>query len=251
MRKKSQSRKKDDPSIKLAQFMAKAGVASRRASEELIRNGHVHVNGKMERNVATRVIPGEDEVKFAGSVLEVEKHVYYLLHKPKGFTCTAKDRHADKLAVDLLRIPNSERVFNIGRLDKNSEGLLLFTNDGDFANMITHPRHGLRKTYIVNVDGPVRAERLKRLQSGIVDRGDKLIAESVEVLRRTRAGGVIQVVIREGKKREVRRLCKAAGLKVSRLVRTAIGPLQMDDFRPGFHRKLTSAELDSLRKAAK
>ncbi len=234
----------------MAHFLAGAGVASRRASEKLIKAGEVEVNGRVIRELGTRVDPATDRVCYRGRELKLPELRYYLLHKPKGYTCSAADPHAEKLAIELLELSPAERVFSIGRLDRDSEGLLLFTNDGQLANRLTHPRYGVEKTYLVNFAGRIAAADLRRLEQGVEDDGELLQARSAEVLKRSAAGGILKIVVGEGRKREVRRMCRRLGCRVERLLRTGFGPLELGEFRPGFWRELTPDELLQLQAAA-
>jgi 23S rRNA pseudouridine2605 synthase len=238
-------------SIKLGHFMAKAGVASRRACEALIRSGEVAVNGKLVITPAERIDPKTDMVRYQGYNLSIPERVYYLLHKPKGYTCTASDPTAKRLAVDLLEIPPGLRVFNVGRLDRDSEGLILFTNDGDFSDHIAHPRRGIDKEYVVHVQGDVNGKHLQRMEHGIRDRNELLKADKASLVRKRSNGAVIRIIISEGKNREVRRMCMGVGLQVRRLIRTRIGPLTMGKLNPGFNRPLTADEIQALWDAGK
>jgi len=174
--------------------------------------------------------------------------VYILLHKPKGYTCSSSDGHAKRLAIELLDIPPTLRVFNVGRLDRDSEGLILFTNDGDFADKIAHPRNGVEKEYVVHVVGEVNGTVLQKMERGIRDEGELLKARKAAMTKKRSNGAVLKIVLREGKKREVRRLCKRVDLEVRRLIRVRIGALKMGKFSPGFHRELTAEEFQSLLK---
>lgn len=233
----------------LARYLALAGVGSRRANEGLIRAGRVLVNGEVCADVTRRVVPGRDRVACDGRDLDLEPKRYVLLHKPRGYTCSAADRHADKLALDLLAdVP--ERLFSVGRLDRDSEGLLLFTNDGDWANRLTHPRYGVEKTYCVTVQGRVTPEALPAMLAGIEDDGELLRATVARVRTPRPDGAVLEIRVREGRKREIRRLCERVGLRVRRLLRTGFGPLELGTFAPGTWRDLTAAEVTRLKEAA-
>ncbi len=233
-------------SIKLGHFMAKAGVASRRACEEIIRKGHVTVNGTFVITPAERIDPHTAVVHYQGLQLSIPDKAYMLLHKPKGYTCTASDPNARRLAVELLELPPNLRVFSIGRLDRDSEGLILFTNDGDFSDHVAHPRRGIEKEYVVHVQGEVNGMHLQRMERGMRDRGELLKADKAGIIRKRSNGAVIRVIISEGKKREVRRMCKGVGLEVKRLIRVRIGPLKMGKLNPGFSRRLTADEVQAL-----
>ena len=175
----------DDPSsangnMVLARFLARAGLGSRRACEKLIGAGDVTVNGTVVTTPATRVIPGTDDVRYRGQSLCLQRAVYYLLHKPVGYTCSSSDPNADRLAIDLIAPPDDVRIYSIGRLDRDSEGLLLFTSDGDLAYGLTHPSFEVPRTYLVDVTVPVSDTAIEKLQTGIVDRNETLRALRVD-----------------------------------------------------------------------
>ena len=213
--------------------MAKAGLGSRRACEQLIADGGVTVNGMKISSPAERVVPGDDVVSYKGKTLSLPDKVYIL---------------AKRLAIELLDLPQHLRVFNVGRLDRDSEGLLLFTNDGDFADKIAHPRNTIEKEYHVHVVGDINGTVLKKMESGLRDQGEYLKVSKAALTKKRANGGVLKLVLTEGKKREIRRICKRVGLDVRRLIRVRIGDLKMGKFNPGFHRELTAEELSSLYK---
>ncbi len=233
--------------IVLASFMAQAGVASRRRCQTLIQNGEVRVNGTISRELTTFVSPKDDEVSYRNRRLEIAKPKYLLLHKPRGYTCSASDKHASKLALDLLPQNPGERLFSVGRLDKDSEGLLIFTNDGTLAQHLTHPSFEVTKTYHVDVFGQIKRTDLLALKSGISDAGDLLKAVSARVLKSNHVGATLEIIVKEGKKREIRRMCKHLKYRVSRLRRVAVGSLRLGAFKPGFSRELTAKEVRALK----
>ena len=236
--------------VVLASFLAQTGRGSRRRCAALIEAGQVTVDGAVVTLPGTRFDPARAVVCVGGQPVQAQALHYRLLHKPRGYVCTLSDPYAKRLVTELLPLPPGLRLFPIGRLDRDSEGLLLFTNDGDLANRLLHPRYGLTKEYEVTVHGRIRPEALARLTAGIEDLGERLRAQSVEVVERGAAGGVLRVVVAEGKKHEVRRLCRHARLRVERLVRVRFGPLALGEFRPAFQRELTAAEVAALRAAA-
>ncbi len=231
---------------RLSKFLAQSGVASRRACDVLIQDGRVTVNGEVVLTPFTRVDSETDEVAVDGKVCRSEEKKYYVvLNKPRGYVCTSKDRYADKLALDLIDLP--VRLFSVGRLDKDSEGLILFTNDGDFAQRVGHPSYNITKKYLVTIGGSFRGEDGKVLEKGIRDNGEMLKATSVRFLRKTRQGRtVLEFVLNEGKNREIRRMCDYMGWQVKRLERVAIGKLQLGKLKTGEWRELTPAELKSF-----
>ncbi len=230
---------------RLAKYMASVGVASRRSCEQLIVDGFVTVNGVPVTSPAFNVKPGEDEVCFNGKVLGKpnSERVYIMLNKPAGYTCSAKDSHAKELVYQLIP-ERFGRVFTIGRLDRDSEGLLLLTNDGDFAQRLMHPSQRVLKRYLVECEGQFTTSMRRALLDGMYDNGEFLHALDVEEKSIRRGHCLLIFTLGEGKKREVRRLCKDVGLKVLRLQRIAIGELKLDESLPlGGWRQLSADEL--------
>jgi 23S rRNA pseudouridine2605 synthase len=232
----------------LSKYLAACGVASRRAAAEIVKSGHVTVNGTVCNDPGYRVSP-EDSIAVDGNPIAVEKKVWLMLHKPAGYVCSSADPHAEKLAIELVHPLTQVRVFSVGRLDRDSEGLILFTNEGELANQLLHPSHGVRKTYEVSCRGTVTDDRLSELTDGIVDEGERLTAQSVERLSAAPGCTALRITVSEGKKREVRRMCTYLGLRVERLVRTIFGPLTLDRLPSGEARQLTAEELAALRRA--
>ncbi|HEY7660384.1 MAG TPA: pseudouridine synthase [Actinomycetota bacterium] len=236
------------PPERLQRSLARAGFGSRRACEELIESGRVLVNGRTAE-LGDRVDPATDEVSVDGRKVSVDPALRYLvLHKPRGVTTTMRDPHAER---DLTRLlPSGPRVFPVGRLDRDTEGLLVLTNDGDLAHRLAHPRFGVEKEYLAEVDGQPSNRRLAALRRGVeLDDG---VARAVEA--RTVGGSgrraAVRVVMAEGRKREVRRMLDAVGLPVRRLVRTRVGPVRLGRLRPGETRELTPDEVRALYRAA-
>jgi 23S rRNA pseudouridine2605 synthase len=224
--------------------LAGAGVASRRVCEELIMDGRVRVNGAVA-GVGARVDPDNDVIEVDGAVVATNPDlVHYLLHKPAGVVTTARDTHGRPTVVDL--VPAEPRVFPVGRLDAETEGLLVLTNDGELTHRVTHPSHGVEKEYLAEVVGtPTRGE-LRRLRQG-VELEDGLTAPAkVSVV----GDGVLRLVLHEGRNRQVRRMCEAVGHPVTRLVRTRIGPITDTKLKPGEWRHLARDEVAALAKAA-
>lgn len=231
--------------LRLQKFLADAGVASRRASEQIVLEGRVAVNGVVVRVLGSKIDPARDEVTVDGKFVRAHKKLYVVLHKPKGCVCSKKDEHDRMTVYDLL--PKEWQIVNsVGRLDFASEGLLFLTNDGDFALHLTHPRYGVRKRYRVTVEGKVDGEILNRFTNGIFQGGEKLKAERAWLLTATKAESVVELELAEGKNREVRRLFESQGLLVRRLVRTQIGKIKLAELRPGKWRTLTPTEIKTL-----
>lgn len=221
--------------------MAKAGIASRRQCEEVILAGRVSVNGQVVSRLGTRVDPGRDRILLDGEPVRFEEQVYLAFHKPKGMICSSRDTHGRPQVIDAVKHLDL-RLYSVGRLDLDSEGLILLTNDGDFANRILHPREAIEKVYRVILDRPVQDEALNALREGI-DLGD--FRTSPARVRRM-ADLEVEIVITEGKKRQVRRMFDALGFTVSRLIRTRIGPIRLDGLPPGQYRDLSKEEINLL-----
>ncbi|MCX6966513.1 MAG: pseudouridine synthase [Verrucomicrobia bacterium] len=226
--------------MRLNRFLASAGLGSRRSCEELIRTGQVTINGALCETLATKVSPN-DVVKVGSHVLRSAAPTTLLLHKPPGFLCTASDTHERRTIFELLP-PNFPRLFHVGRLDRESEGLLLLTNDGDLSLKLTHPRYKVEKEYEVVLDRAFDFELATKLLHGIPLEEGWAKAESVYKLGSTK----LKVVLKQGMKRQIRLMFFALGYEVKRLVRVRIGPLQMQNMPPGSWRVLTQKEIDAL-----
>jgi 23S rRNA pseudouridine2605 synthase len=231
--------------IRLQKFLADAGVASRRAAEQIILEGRVVVNGSAVRVLGSKIDPARDEVTVDGKIVKAHKKHYIVLHKPKGCVCSKADEH-DRMTVYELLPKEWQIVNSVGRLDFASEGLLFLTNDGDFALKLTHPRYGVRKRYVVTVEGKVDGEMLDRFTNGIFHDGEKLKAERAWLLSATKSGSIVELELAEGKNREVRRLFESQGFLVRRLVRTQIGKVKLAELKPGKWRTLTPTEIKTL-----
>ena len=231
--------------FRLNHFMAQCGVASRRASDELIEQGRVSVNGAVTKELGLKIDPIRDRVEVDGSVLKPEKPTYVVLHKPKGFVCTSATREQKPRAIDLVASVRG-RLFSVGRLDLDSEGLLIFTNDGAFADRLTHPRYGVPENYEVVVRGRVDPEELDKLRGGIWLAEGRTSGARIRIRRRGAERTYLDVEIREGKNREVRRLFSRIGYPVLRLKRTSIGPITIRGLASGRYRFLTNAEINGL-----
>lgn len=233
----------------LQRFLARAGVAARRKAEELIRQGRVTVNGRVVREVGFRVRPGLDVVRLDGRVLRPEAPAYVLLHKPKGYITAARDPAGRPTVFDLVREVRV-RLHPVGRLDWDSSGLLLLTNDGELTNRLIHPRHHLERAYRVRVAGRPSEEALAALRRGVLLSDGPTLPAEVRVLRREGDDTWLEVVLREGRNRQVRRMLAAVGHEVRELVRVRLGPLRLGDLPPGAWRFLSRRELEALLAAA-
>jgi len=232
---------------RLQKLLAQAGFGSRRSCEELILAGRVEVDGAVVRELGTRADPETQEIKLDGQAIRREKPVHYLLYKPRGFLCSLAPEGGKPRAVDLIR--DARRLYTIGRLDEDSEGLIIVTNDGALTERLTHPRFGVPKEYAAEVDGPVAVEAVKKLRGGVHLAEGRTSPARVDIRRQGRRA-VLGIEIREGLNRQVRRMLAAVGLKVRRLLRLRIGPVTIGDLAPGRYRPLTSTEIQALLAAA-
>ena len=233
---------------RLQKYLARSGVASRRASEDLITRGRVSVNGEVVTVLGTVVDPAADRIDVDGRpVRPPPAHTYVLLYKPRGVVSTASDPQGRPTVVEL--VPSPARLFPVGRLDYDSEGLILLTDDGDLTVTLTHPRHEVEKEYYALVDAPLSDATLDGLRSGIVLDGRRTAPAVVDRSRAGPGGYWLRVVLREGRNRQVRRMLESVGGNVVRLVRTRLGPVRLDDLDPGEWRELTQHEVTQLREA--
>lgn len=233
--------------IRLQKLIAEAGLASRRAAERLMREGRVWVNGEPAREPGLKVEPGRDQVLVDGRPVEPRRRITVALHKPRGYVCSrVRQTPGQKLVGDLL--PREwQDLYPVGRLDRDSEGLLLLTNDGDLCLHLTHPRYGVVKTYRATVAGKIIPPAARALRAGVREGGEVLRARRVQVLSANASHSVVELDLTEGRRHEVRRMFKALGLEVERLVRLRLGPLHLGELPPGKWRVLTAAEVAALR----
>jgi 23S rRNA pseudouridine2605 synthase len=230
--------------VRLQKFLAEAGVASRRAAEAIILEGRVKVNGRVVTELGTKVADS-DRVSVDGKAVRAKRKMHVALHKPQGYLCSKAEPGGWRLAGELLPKEWSE-LYPVGRLDLDSEGLIFFTNDGDFCLRMTHPRYGVKKVYLVMVDGRLTAADLDPLLKGVEHEGETLRAEKAKLLDSSKSRSVVELVLGEGKNREVRRMFESIGRKVTRLVRTQIGRVKLGELPAGKWRTLTVAEVKSL-----
>jgi len=243
---------------RLQKILAHAGVASRRKCEELILAGRVRVNGTVVSALGTQVDPERDHIELDGKPICIEQKTYVVLHKPRGYLSDIDEARGKPLAVDLVN--SRERLYPAGRLDANSEGLLLLTNDGELAHRITHPRYQHEKEYLALVEGAPSDDTLAQLQHGVLYQGERYRADSATRVRQldenARAHGWdvtprnefwLRIVLHEGKKREIRHMLGAVGHPVKRLIRVRIGPIELGALRVGQSRTLTADEIRRLK----
>lgn len=237
--------------VRLQKFMAEQGIASRRKSEDLIRAGKVKVNGHIAV-IGQKINPKKDLVTVGKQKIvppKTRNMVYIMLNKPRGYVTTVSDEYDRKTVMDLIS-DIKERIYPVGRLDKDSEGLLIMTNDGSFTNCLTHPSHGLAKVYRVTVRPAVDDEILYNLRNGIVIDGRKTAPADVTVLTEEENRVVLEFVLHEGRNREIRKMCESQGLEVARLKRTAVGSLKLGVLPQGKYRELTEQEVKKLLRSA-
>jgi 23S rRNA pseudouridine2605 synthase len=233
---------------RINKFLAHAGLGSRRHCEGLVLAGRVQIDGAPVRDLATRVEPGQS-VTVDGKPIGAETFVYWAVNKPVGYLCTNRDPGGRPTAIDLVpHVP--QRVYTVGRLDDDSEGLLLLTNDGEMANRLTHPRYGIEKTYHVQVAGVPTREEQRQLIDGVWISDGHVKAKSVHRLRLQGKSAWLEIVLAEGKNREIRRMLAKLDHKVVRLIRVGLGPLQLGRLKSGQSRELTGREVKLLRRAA-
>jgi 23S rRNA pseudouridine2605 synthase len=231
--------------MRINRFLASAGLGSRRACEDLVREGRVYINN-VAATLASQVAP-DDVVRVGRKVVHAQSHVYILLNKPKGYVCTRSDELGRKTIFDLVP-EKAGRLFHVGRLDRDSEGLIILTNDGEFAETLAHPSHSIEKEYEVLLDKPFNSALIAKLQRGITLETGRARMEKIHVV----APEKLKVILKQGLKRQIREmLYRAGGYDVRKLVRVRIGPLTDPRLKPGYWRPLDGEEIRTLREAAK
>ena len=234
---------------RLQKIIARAGVASRRAAEELITSGRVRVNGRVVTELGQKADPRADRIDVDGKRLTAEAPIYLVLHKPRGVVSTLSDPEGRPTVAELVRRAPA-RVYPVGRLDFATSGVLLMTNDGDFANGLLHPRGGVPKTYVIKVSGLMEEQDLARWRDGVVlDDGERTLPAEVALLRYEADKTWLEVVLREGKNQQIRRMGDATGFRVMRLARVSFAGVTVEGLRPGDFRSLRFDELQDIKKA--
>lgn len=234
-----------DEKIRVQKYISECGVASRRKAEELISLGKVLINGK-KANIGDKVNPKKDNISVNGNLLKAEHNFrYIILHKPRGFVTTMSDELGRKCVAQLVS-DIKERVYPVGRLDKDSEGLLLMTNDGAFHNAVTHPKNHISKTYRVTVRPPIKDEQITAMVLGLELDGRMTAPTEVRLLQQDRERSVLEIVLHEGRNRQIRKMCEELNLEVARLKRTAEGPIKLGMLPQGKWRDLKTEELDKF-----
>jgi 23S rRNA pseudouridine2605 synthase len=233
---------------RLQKVMASSGVASRRECEEIILEGLVQVNGRVVDRLPAFVDPDTDVITVGGKRVRQARLVYYVLNKPKGVICTSEDPQGRAKAVDL--VPAAQRVFCVGRLDADTTGLILLTNDAELTNRLTHPRYKIMKTYVARVSGRIGAEAVEKLRRGVWLAEGRTAEARVKVLKSGRNESLLEITISQGLNRQVRRMLAKVGLALQSLQRTRIGPLKLRGLGVGKYRALSPAEVTTLKRVA-
>lgn len=234
--------------IRLNKYLAHLGVASRRAVDELITLGKISLNGKVVTQLGTKVIPDKDEIVVGNRKIKnaLEKLVYIILNKPKGVVSTSKDTFGNTTVLDLVK--SSARLYPVGRLDQDSHGLILLTNDGDLTLKLTHPRFHIYKIYLVTILGFVPDSKVSLLRNGVLLDDGKTAPAKVTIVRQGPRQTVLEITLWEGRKRQIRRMCAELHLHLTDLQRIAIGPLTLGDLKIGKWRNLLDSEISALKK---
>jgi len=231
--------------VRLQKFLAEAGIASRRASEQIITAGRVSINGHTASQLGVKVDPARDRVAVDGQAVKPKRKIHLALNKPPGFVCTRSDAQTRDRIGDLLP-EHWKDLFTVGRLDCQSEGLIFLTNDGDFCLKLTHPRYRIPRIYAAWVEGRVTPEMLRTFKTGVMSAGEKLQASRARLVSANNSTSIVELELNEGRNREVRRLFESVGLTVRRLQRVQIGPIKLGELPVGRWRALTESEIKSL-----
>ncbi len=232
---------------RLQKYMARCGIASRRKAEELILQGSVKVNGIIEKELGSKINPEKDEVTVYDKIIyEKKEHIYIKLYKPEGYITTVKDQFNRKTVLDLVNI--KDRIYPVGRLDYDTSGLLLLTDDGDLANKLMHPKFRIYKTYEAEVSGTISEESINLLRTGLIIDGYKTVPARVKIMEQKGNNTSVQISIHEGKNRQVRKMFEAAGKKVIKLKRISFGDIVLGGLKPGQWKYLTDEEVSFLKR---
>lgn len=233
---------------RLQKYIARGGVTSRRKAEELISTGHVKVNGLIVTELGTKVDPSMDVVTVNNKIIsEVINFIYIKLYKPEGYVTTVKDQFNRKTVLDLINI--NERIYPIGRLDYNTSGLLLLTNDGDLANKLLHPKYLIYKTYMAEINGRISDESINKLKTGVVIDDYETAPAKVNLMKYKDNSSIVQISIHEGKNRQVRKMFDAVGHSVKTLKRISFGEINLDDLKTGSWKYLSNKEIEFLKRS--
>lgn len=228
--------------IRLQKALSQAGIASRRKAEEYILHGEVSIDGKIVTTLGIKIDPYKNKISFNGKQIHFEKRIYIILSKPKGYLCTSNDTHNRPIVFDLIKGIH-EKIFTVGRLDKDTEGLLILTNDGDFSHKVLHPSFKIDKKYQVILDKPISPKDIKRIQKGIFIDGKKTLPCKLQLSKHEKQ---IYLTIYEGRKRQIRKMMDALRYDIKRLKRIQVGHLTLGNLKPGEFRHLSKSEISKL-----
>jgi len=237
--------------VRIQKVLPEAAVGSRRAVEQMVLDGRISVNGETVTKLPCFVDPAVDRILVDGRIVRkrAAPKVYFLVNKPRGVLCTQSDPRGRPRAVDLVpEMPGKTRVYCVGRLDADSTGLVLLTNDGELTEYLTHPRYGVPKTYVVEIDGVLSADQIARFKAGVFLGGKRTAGAGIKILRKSPTRSLVQVTLTEGRNREIRRILVGFGVKVKRLKRVAIGPITDRGLKIGSVRVLGAVDVARLRR---
>lgn len=238
----------NDDTIRLDKFLANQGICSRRNIKQLLKENSLTVNGQRVRESGTRLRPTKDDIRLNGNKIKPPKLVYYLVNKPKGIVSTTADEFGRKNITSL--VPATERIYPVGRLDKDTTGLILLTNDGEFTNLLTHPRYHVYKVYRLKIEGKATKEQIHAFRSGVLLEDGITAPAKANVIKESNDFSIIEVTLHEGKNRQIRRMCESVGMKLFELKRIQFGPIGMHGIPEGKYRELTDREISLLRDTA-
>lgn len=233
---------------RLQKYLADCGVSSRRKAEELILAGKVKVNGEVVRELGVKVNPDRDKVMYNNETIKIQKKkMYILLNKPAGYISAAKDQFENPSILHLVK-DIKVRLYPVGRLDKDTTGAIILTNDGDFSYKLTHPKHEISKTYIAEVEGVPTAEEMRTFEKGVYIDGKKTYPAKIRIMKETKKNSIVEIIIHEGRNRQVKKMCEEIGHKVITLHRQAIGRITIAGVKEGSFRYLTDKEVEMLKR---
>ncbi len=234
-----------DKSIRLDKFLSNAGVLSRRGIKQLLKKEEITVNGKRVKESGIRIVPEKDEVKLNGELIKPSEKVYFLLNKPKGYISTTSDELDRDNVVSL--IDTNERIYPVGRLDKDTHGLMLLTNDGELTHRLIHPKFHIPKTYKLTIEGKVSPQKIKALETGVILSDGITLPAEIKILKENEKETILTLTIHEGRNRQIRRMCETLGLELIDLQRIVFGPFKLEKLKLGESRKLTEKEIKLLK----
>ena len=237
----------EESTIRINKYLANLGICSRRDAKHLLKEQTLTVNGERVKEPGTRINPYKDAVKLNGKKIRPPQMTYYMINKPKGVISTTADEFGRKNVLSL--IPTKERVYPVGRLDKDTTGLLLLTNDGELTNQLIHPKYHVDKIYTLTIVGVISKEQLQAFRNGVLLNDGITAPARVRVVKENNMRSLLYVTIHEGKNRQIRRMCETVGVKLLDLKRISFGPLGLGSLKPGKYRELTQKEIELLRKA--